>query len=220
MELLTLLKTEGLQITGDPEIKQQEVTDRIVHLQRLLRMQDSGPYMRNYDHVREVQQLTAKVKGFTYQETELLIENNYRWFLGYKTLVKFKYAAAFHSDERCAAGTDYHKVIYKGDVPDFILDRIDQLELIASSHPDVFLGKWGFVILSMEQLPCEERELKPIDPIMVGFMNHHERHAFIGTKRDDPKKILHVWVDDNHKKEDISSVVVGIWNGEKEVEIL
>jgi len=215
-----LVKTEALHIIGDSEVEQKEITDRIVHLNRLLRMQDGGPYMQNYEHVREVQQLTSKVKGFTYQETQLLAENDYRWFLGYKTLVKFKYAAAFHSDNRCAAGTNYHKVIYKGDVPDFVLDRIDQLELISSSNPDIFIGQWGFVILSMQPLPNEERNLKPIDPIMVGFMNSHERHSFIGSERDDPQKRLHVWVDDNHKKEDSSAVVVGIWDKEKEMELL
>lgn len=218
-DILTLLKTEAKCIKTEPEIKQKEIADRIIHLQRLLRMQDGGVYMQNYDHLREVQKLTGKVKGFTYKETQLLAENNYRWFLKYETLIKFRYAAAFHSDDRCAAGTDYHKVIYKGDVPDFILDRIDQLEQLASSHPDIFIGLWGFVVLSMQPLPNEERELKPIDPIMVGFMNSHERNSFIGCKRDDPQKKLHVWVDENHKKEESTALVVGIWDGEKEIEI-
>ena len=133
------------------------------------------------------------------------LDLNYRYFVDTRFALKFKYHASLMSTGDDSVGRmDCHRVYsklyhYRGDVPDFILDNLTKIKEVAS-----------FPILtvhSQEKLPLEiEKVPKLTDPLVVWWETTPQFHHGYFNR----------WIALNHPL----GVVVGIWDGEKEVQII
>jgi hypothetical protein len=219
IETIELLRQEVIKIPQDSDDKNKEISRKIEHLRRLRRLQGGGVYLDNPSVGQEIHSLSDKIHGYTYNQLQLMTKLGFSFILDKDTLKKFKYAASFYADDRCSVGNHYHKLIYTGDVPDFILDRISQLETLPDNYPDIFAGHWEFAIVSTKALPMKIKEI-PTDPCMVGFFHDSVSNPSIVCDRD--KHIIEDIENNYSDKEgtkDFSSVLVGIWFKDDEITI-
>lgn len=162
---------------------------------------------------------------FSFGQAQIIISLGFSMFVTSDFVRKFNYAAMFNwnREQQVVGGGEYERlsiskgVYYSGDVPDYILDRIETIRGLRFSRP------WAFVVLSKYALPVKTASIRlpTKDPIMIAFPssnNAHPLQIFVDekgkiVKNKDGRKIVRSWVF-----YDKVAFVVGSWGNKQEYE--
>lgn len=154
-----------------------------------------------------------------------IMSAGFRIFVGWEFVCKYKYAALFNMDEeQQVVGMSNSKydvrtgVYYSGDVPDYILDRVEIVKRIDSGE-----FPWAFLTVSKYPIPIQTRTIDVVkqDPVMIAFpagAKAHPLQIFTDVKGKILKnedsvsgKEIHSWCFYSN-----FAFVVGAWGNEPE----
>lgn len=127
-------------------------------------------------------------------ELGYLRQKGYTWFVGQQFVSRFKYTASMRNQSIVRVGNSY--VLYRGDVPDFALNRI-----VEAQQDDFHF----LTVHSNRPLPVKKIQMIRLDPVVVAWKRNPDirYHTFRGWK-------MHG---------DTWGVVIAVWDMDTEIEL-
>lgn len=152
----------------------------------------------HHEKLRELKG-SSLYRGFTIQLLNQLERIGAVWLVDRNFVSRFNYAASIgpgiYSTEHCVIKNN-SMIVYVGDIPEVILDKALLIKRMGINY---------FSVHSQYPFPIEEFELPKVDPVMIAWPEQPWIHRR-GTCWDCSENVL--------------GIVVGIWDGEKEIEVL
>lgn len=191
---------------------QQEVVDKLVQpvkstatLVKELGYQLTDTHIQRLEHLKKLRQVTGSYsRALSAEALQKYVDAGFRWFVGADFVRQFRYHAEVFSAsawnflsvvEQIEKGRfSGRRVIYVGDIPDFALDNLLKVKE---------LGLACATIHSMQPMPVE---LVLTDPVVIGWMTNP--HITVS-----PDIVSFLFPD-------ATGIVLAMWDGEKEIEVL